>query len=42
MDHYPCEHRKKVPSRHQSLYIGSSFDVDYRKPKVVGVSIIFA
>ena len=35
----PVSTEKKVPPRHQSLYIGSTFDVDYRKPKVVGVSI---
>jgi hypothetical protein len=38
----PVSTEKKVPPRHQSLYMGIFFNADYRKPKVVGVSIIFA
>jgi hypothetical protein len=39
----PWNHRKKVPPRHQSRYIGTTSDVVYRKLKgVVEASIIFA
>jgi hypothetical protein len=33
---------KKVPPRHQSRYIGSTWDIVYRKLKVVEAPITFA
>jgi hypothetical protein len=38
----PWNHRKNVPPRHQSRYIGSTLDVLYKKLKVVEAPITFA
>jgi hypothetical protein len=38
----PCEHRKKSSAKAPEPIYRLFFNVDYRKPKVIGVSIFFA
>ena len=38
----PCEHRKKSSAKAPEPIYRDFFNADYRKPKVVGVSIFFA